>query len=483
MHAHYHNYSLDQMYFIQIIPEEIRRHNPVVSAIDDFIEEHISLTPFSLKCTNGSIGAPALHAGMMLKVIFYCYAMGCYSSRDIERRTIWDQNVIYLSANRQIDHSTICRFIEKYPKEIKQVFSRMVYVLKKLGLVNYDLVAIDGSKIQGYGSKEFTGNINEFREQKKRIEKKISQLMSNTCSDNEKQAKKRTKWEHNLEKISSFLSEVENNGTEKNEHTKINLTDRDARLVKDKGAIYLGYNCQTAAEGTHNIIVGCNVTNNASDRNCLMPMINEVKKHQDQEYPDMKVVADAGYFSSENIEYADENSIDLYLPEGKNEDGSQKKRKTAGWVTSKDCVLSFNNGDKALTCPGGYISITGDAVHDHGNFFYRFYVPSAYCHDCEYRSRCHKNFRIGRSKRFNVKKEYFNSQSARISMRNKLSNPDGRAIYNRRSCIIEHIFGEIKEYKHFRRFYHRGIEKVNTIWAIICIVHNFRKLARLQYTN
>lgn len=483
MQARYHSYTPDQLFLIQINPEEIRKHNPLVAAIDDYIETHVSLVPFSLKCINGNIGAPAVHAGMMLKVIFYCYAMGSYSSREIEGRTSWDQNVIYLSGNRPVDHSTICRFIEKYQDEIRNVFSHMVYVLKKLGLVNYDLVAIDGSKIQAYGGKEFTGNIKEFREQKRRLEKKISILMNETCVGSPNPEKKLKRWEHNLEKINSFLSETENSGSTENEQTRINLTDRDARLVKDSGRIYLGYNCQTAAEGTNNIIVGYDVTNNASDRPQLIPMINEVKDHQVEEYPDMKIVADAGYFSSDNISYAEENSIDLYLPEGKYEGGNLKKHKTADRVTSKDCVLSIDNDNKILTCPGGYVSTTRNAVQDHGDYSYRFYVPSAYCSDCQNRNKCHSNFQMGKSKRFNVKREYFDSHLARKRMKDKLLSPGGRVIYGKRSCIIEHIFGEIKEYKHFRRFYHRGLEKVNTIWAIVCIAYNFRKLARLEYSG
>lgn len=409
--------------------------------------------------------------------------MGCYSSRDIEGRTKWDQNVIYLSGNRPVDHSTICRFIEKYSEEIRQVFTSMVYVLKKMGFINYNVVAIDGSKIQGYGCKEFTGNIKEFREQKRRIEKKISLLMSSTCSDTTQAEKRLKRWKHNLEKITSFLSEAEDSGNTENEHTRTNLTDRDARLVKDSGKVYLGYNCQTAADEENNIIVGCQVTNNASDRPQLVPMIKEVREHQGEEYPEMKVVADAGYFTSENIEYAEENGIDLYLPEGKIEGGSQKKGKTADRITSKDCVISASYENKTLTCPGGYTSTTDEPVHDHGNYFYRFYVPSTYCHECKYKSKCHFNFRNGKSKRFNVKREYFDSQLARERMKNKLLSPEGRSIYNKRSCIIEHIFGEIKEYKHFRRFYHRGLEKVNTIWAIVCIAHNFRKMARLEYES
>ena len=97
--------------------------------------------------------------------------------------------------------------------------------------------------------------------------------------------KRLKRWEHNLEKITSFLAETENSGNNDNEHTRINLTDRDARLVKDSGRIYLGYNCQTAADEENNIIVGYQVTNNASDRSQLIPMINEVKEHQDDENP------------------------------------------------------------------------------------------------------------------------------------------------------------------------------------------------------
>ena len=476
MKARYHDYCTEQTFFIQINPAEIRNNNPLVAAIDDFIENHISLEIFSEKCSNSIKGAPAVHAGMMLKVIFYCYASGCYSSRDIEKRSSWDQNVIYLTANRTIDHSTICRFIEKYPDEIRDVFTKMVYVLNDMEFVDYDLVAIDGTKIHGYGSKEFTGNMSEFMEQKNRIEKNISRLMNEANKGTVNQEKKLNRWKNNLQKINSFLEETQNSASE-DENTKINLTDRDARLVKDQGKIYIGYNCQTAADSENDLIIGCNVTNSASDRTQLVPMINELKEHQ----PVIKIVADAGYFSSENIEYAEENNIDLYLPEGKLDGGVQKKRKTADRVTSKDCIISTDDNRRTLTCPGGFTTETGDAVHDHGNFFYRFYIPSTYCANCRFKDKCHTSFKTGKSKRFNVKREYFDSQLARGRMKNKLRSPEGKAVYNQRSCIIEHIFGEIKEYKKFRRFYHRGLTKVNTIWTIVCIAHNFRKLAKLQY--
>jgi hypothetical protein len=48
MKARYHSYTTDQLFIIQINPQEIRRHNPLVSAIDDFVERHVSLAPFSI---------------------------------------------------------------------------------------------------------------------------------------------------------------------------------------------------------------------------------------------------------------------------------------------------------------------------------------------------------------------------------------------------------------------------------------------------
>jgi len=44
MNARYHEYSPDQVFIIQKNPEEIHCHNPLVSAIDDFVDKHVSLT-------------------------------------------------------------------------------------------------------------------------------------------------------------------------------------------------------------------------------------------------------------------------------------------------------------------------------------------------------------------------------------------------------------------------------------------------------
>jgi hypothetical protein len=61
-------------------------------------------------------------------------------------------------------------------------------------------------------------------------------------------------------------------------------------------------------------------------------------------------------------------------------------------------------------------------------------------------------------------------------MRRKLSTTKGKAIYARRKCIVEPVFGQIKEARGFRRFSFRGLEKVKSEWNLVCLVHNIAKL-------
>ena len=66
-------------------------------------------------------------------------------------------------------------------------------------------------------------------------------------------------------------------------------------------------------------------------------------------------------------------------------------------------------------------------------------------------------------------------------MTEKLSSIQGKQRIADRSCIVEHVFGEIKEIFKFRRFIYRSLQKVKLMWNIVCIAYNFRKLARLAY--
>jgi len=479
MNARYRHYNPEETYFTLIDPKDIKNHNPLLKAIDSFVEEHISVEPFSHRVKNEIEGAPAVHPGMMLKILFYSYAKGIYSSREMEDRMRWDPNYIYLSANQRVDHSTICNFILKYSEEIKRVFSQLVYVMAKIGYVSMDFVAVDGTKIKADAGKRFTGDVGEFKEKRRRIEKKIESILHHTMDEGLKgeprKEKKLDALKREKEKIQAFLAEVE-----KGEATaggKVSLTDRDACMVKDKDSKYMGYNCQIAVDESAHAIVGAEVFNVASDRGLLQPMIEAVRNQTDDDLSKTGIGFDAGYFSSENIRYSHHQRLDVYLPEGRGESGVKERK--GGVIESRDCKLEIDGDIKRLMCPGGQVMEVLEAKRDRGNYFYRFHPKIGDCRGCGIRARCYQ--KANTQKGFSVKKEYFDNLPLRERMTEKLSSAKGKRRMTDRSCLIEHVFGEIKEALQFRRFLHRGIEKVKVIWELVCIGYNFRKLARLAY--
>jgi len=478
MNVRYRQYAPEETYFTLIDPKDIKNHNPLLKAIDSFIEEHISVEPFSERVRNEIEGAPAVHPKMMLKIIFYSYAKGVYSSREMEDRMRWDPGYIYLSANQRVDHSTICNFILKYSEEIKSIFPKLVYVMAKMGYVSMDFVAVDGTKIKADVGKRFTGDVEEFKGKRRRIEKKIERILHHTVDeglkDESPKDKKLDALKREKEKIQAFLAEVEKG--DETARGKVSLTDRDACMVKDKDSKYMGYNCQIAVDERAHAIVGTEVFNVASDRGLLQPMIETVKNQTD-DLSKTRIGFDAGYFSSDNVRYCHEQKLDVYLPEGSGESGVKERKGDV--IGSWDCKLEIDGDIKRLTCPGGQIMEALEAKRDRGNYFYRFHPKRGDCQDCEIRARCYQN--INTYKGFAVKKEYFDNLPLRERMTEKLSSEKGKMRMTERSCLIEHVFGEIKEAFKFRRFHHRRLEKVKMIWELVCIGYNFRKFARLAY--
>jgi hypothetical protein len=58
-------------------------------------------------------------------------------------------------------------------------------------------------------------------------------------------------------------------------------------------------------------------------------------------------------------------------------------------------------------------------------------------------------------------------------MKRKLRTKVGKAVYTTRKCVVEPVFGQIKQARGFRQFLLRGKEKVQGEWALVCLTHTF----------
>jgi hypothetical protein len=71
--------------------------------------------------------------------------------------------------------------------------------------------------------------------------------------------------------------------------------------------------------------------------------------------------------------------------------------------------------------------------------------------------------------------------SLRERMRQKLASQAGRDVYRMRKAIMEPVFGQIKEWRGFRRFFLRGLDNVRGEWKLVCLTHNLLKVFRSGY--
>ena len=67
-------------------------------------------------------------------------------------------------------------------------------------------------------------------------------------------------------------------------------------------------------------------------------------------------------------------------------------------------------------------------------------------------------------------------------MKQKLKTKVGKAVYAARKCVVEPVFGQIKQARGFRQFLLRGKKKVKGEWSLLCLTHNVLRLyAAMQY--
>ncbi len=76
-----------------------------------------------------------------------------------------------------------------------------------------------------------------------------------------------------------------------------NFTDPDSRLMESHGAFLQGYNCQTAVDEAHQIIVAQGVTDQPPDNGNLLPILRQVRDNCCGVAPDV-ATADAGYWAA-----------------------------------------------------------------------------------------------------------------------------------------------------------------------------------------
>jgi len=94
-------------------------------------------------------GRPAYDPVMMVGLLSYAYATGEFSSRGIERHCRQDIAYRVITANEVPDHATIARFVHRHQDAVAGLFTAVLELCGKAGLVRAGIVVFDGTKLAG----------------------------------------------------------------------------------------------------------------------------------------------------------------------------------------------------------------------------------------------------------------------------------------------------------------------------------------------
>ena len=452
-------------------------------SIDDYVpKNHLSrmisniveqLNTKSIEDKYSSLGQNTYHPKILIKLLFYGYAIGERSGRKISSKCETDTAYIYLSQMYKPDFRTINDFRKNNILELSQYFIDILRMCKALGLISVGQMNIDGTKIKASAANRRTKTKEEYQKWLKRIDDRIKQILeeaeaTDTKEDELYQDKRGDELPEELntqEKLKAKIKKIMEQF--KNEKEKINLTDPDARFMKDGHyRIDTSYNCQ-ASLTKEQIMLSSEVITQASDRKALELMVktsDENLAHRVEE-----VAADAGYSSYDNYEYLKKNNKVGYIP-----DQNLRKDSKKDQDPYHHTQFHYDQDQDLFLCPEGKIlKLYKIRRKDCG--YRKFQMKTYQCKDCLH---CPKKSLCTRQKYRTLNLE--DRRELLLQMRNRLQTETGRKKYLQRLWTTEPVFGHLKYNLGYRHFFLRSLKKVKGEFRLMCIGWNLKKMHRLM---
>ncbi len=99
------------------------------------------------------IGGEAIAPEALLALLFYGYATGKFSSREIEKGTYEDLGFRFVAGGLHPDHDTIGHFRKTFLPELHGLLVQILLMAQLSGILKVGNLSLDGSKIHADASK------------------------------------------------------------------------------------------------------------------------------------------------------------------------------------------------------------------------------------------------------------------------------------------------------------------------------------------
>jgi transposase len=452
--------------FPETLDDFVEEENPV-RVVEAFVEA-LDLGELGFSGVDPrTTGRPSYHPSVLLKLYIYGYLNRVQSSRRLEREAGRNVEVMWLTGRLVPDHKTIADFRKDNGPAIRRVCAQFVTLCRHLGLLAKASVAIDGSKFKAVNNRDRNFTAAKMKRRMAQIEESVGRYLHQLDSADRQepslaQAMRTTRLKEKIERLKEEMGRLEALEAERRERPdqQVSLTDPDARSMatSGRGSGTVGYNVQAAVDIEHHLIVTHEVTNVGNDRSQLSHMAKKTKAALEADKLD--VVADRGYFNSEEILACDEAGITVTLPKPMTSGNKAKGR----FVKADFRYLA---DEDVYICPAGE-QLKYYYTNEEKGLTLRRYWTNA-CRTCAIKHRC----TTGVQRRIT---RWQHEHILEAVQRRLDENP--RAMRQRRETV-EHPFGTIKARMGATHFLMKTMPRVATEMALHVLAYNLTRVMNI----
>jgi transposase len=416
------------------------------------VVEQLDLSAMS-KAYRGS-GSASYHPCLLVGLLVYGYATGVFSSRKLERATYDSVAFRFVAANQHPDHDTIAAFRRRFLKEIEALFVKILLLAREMGLLKLGTVGLDGTKIHANASKHSALSYEHAAKIEGQLKAEVAELLAKAEAADQADVpdglsipEELARREERLKKIAEAKAKIEARAKERYERE---LAEHEAKLAaraakeKATGKKPGGKPPAPPAEGP----LPSDQVNLTDEESRIMP------------------VSGGGFEQCYNAQAAVAEGSLLVVANGVTQAPNDKRELEP--MLAKTNALPEELG-KAETLLG-----------DNG------YFSEANVKACE-AAGVEPLLAMGRDSHHPSLSERFAgappapaNPTPVEAMAHRLRTPEGKALYAKRKCTPEPVFGIIKSTLGFRQFLLRGLENVQGEWSLVTMAWNVKRMFSLK---
>ena len=415
-----------------LLPPSLRQwlaEDHLVYFVSDVVDQ-LDLSAIHAVYEKEKRGQPPYDPRLMTKLLVYGYCSGVFSSRRIQKRLREDIPFKVLAAGNEPDFRTISDFHKIHIKTLENLFEQVLAMALECGAIKLGRVSLDGTKLKANASKHKAMSYGRMKEKQRQLKEEVKQLLAAAEAADEEEDRKY--------------------GSRRGDELPEELRRRETRLAKIKEAkkvLEQRARDKAAAEGKN---------------------VAEAKPEDKDQYnftdPESRIMKGAdGIVQGYNAQAAVEPKLLLIVGQSVTE-AANDKQQLAPMVER----IEQQSGQRpeAILADNGYCS---EQNLEH--------LESA----GRPQRRIEGFIATGKQKhgehRLPAQRGPLPEGATKVErMKRKLQTKVGKAIYAARKCVVEPVFGQIKQARGFRQFLLRGKEKVKGEWALLCLTHNVLRL-------